>query len=192
LTDRAAITACALVQVRSSLATNAALRAAYSEALRRPLDALDHALMVVDMCEGGWRSLYANPAFLEVGVLQADAVAGALLSSLILPTGCYEQFWEGLQVLAASRRAFTVQHVRLRGCGAPGALFDLIFRPITHDHLDDDVIPVGVPSYLPARYRRRECSHMDIKIQVHVMGFSFHSCAEAVPVVHVRVHAMYG
>eukprot|EP00891_Asterochloris_glomerata_P004428 jgi/Astpho2/4428/Aster-00044 len=115
--------------------------------LLRAMDSFKEAVMVVDTSgRDGWTVEHINSSVTSETGLQREAIVQKpLWDNFELPLGTLPSrlFEESLQ----SSQEFTVCNCRSR---ANGNRYNLVFRPASKDCLDENTIPIGVPSYLPA------------------------------------------
>lgn len=135
--------------IKLLLNSDACAKLAYAK-VQRNLSCLDSCVAFVDNTMGDWAILYANATWCATVKHNAKE-----LPEILHPQRPNEHFWEGLTELSSTGKSFRVEHLCLRSefgwhstRGSEGQLFSLTFRPAARDLVDDDTVPIGIPTFV--------------------------------------------
>ncbi|GAX84206.1 hypothetical protein CEUSTIGMA_g11629.t1 [Chlamydomonas eustigma] len=135
-----------LLQMRNE--DNEALKAAYRH-MERALDCFEHCVVLVDASVQGFKIMYANEAWGSVTGISRTGLTGRLLTELLedtmggtIPSTKHNE-------AATLGKSFSIESAVLKACSLQ-KLLHLKFRPASSDPLDEQSIPIGIPTHVTA------------------------------------------
>ncbi|KAK9915620.1 hypothetical protein WJX75_001643 [Coccomyxa subellipsoidea] len=127
--------------------------------MKRALEAFQEAILMVDAsAQGGWTVLHVNSSFLQQTGMKREAIVKGNFWEVFGMKDC-EEVPESVKETALQGKEFTISNLTVRdsvtvdsaaSAGPAGRLFNMGFRPANRDQLDDNMLAIGVPSYMPS------------------------------------------
>ncbi|KAK9843847.1 hypothetical protein WJX84_006057 [Apatococcus fuscideae] len=116
---------------------------AQASGLLTAIDCFKDGIMLVDTSTPLWTIIFINDTWTRVTGIDKDRAVGCPLWELFVLPGHKEETMQSYRSTAASQVSFDLE--LSRGMALPGVSFTAAFRPASHESVDANMPPIGIP-----------------------------------------------